>query len=98
LTSVAFPARGSHRRSSRNGGALLNDAPLAEGAHPFWRFTFWHERERLWLEHRETILAGWIRDHPGTRPRTWWSLDAPEPRRQRLARGGTPVSRSPWLR
>lgn len=27
---------------------------------------------RLWQAHRDQILAGWIEEHPGTRPWVWW--------------------------
>lgn len=27
---------------------------------------------RLWQAHRDKILAGWIEEHPGTRPWVWW--------------------------
>jgi hypothetical protein len=33
-----------------------------------------------WEECRAEVLAGWVREKPGTRPSTWWRLDAPEPR------------------
>ncbi len=32
---------------------------------------------RLWEIHRETVLAEWIRHHPGTRPLPFWMWDAP---------------------
>jgi hypothetical protein len=36
----------------------------------------------LWRAHRDVLLAVFVRDHPGTRPSTWWHVDAPEMRRQ----------------
>ena len=35
-----------------------------------------------WNEVGAGILAAWIRSKPGTRPRMWWRLDAPESDRQ----------------
>jgi hypothetical protein len=35
------------------------------------------ELQKLWVEVREDLLAEWIADHPGSRPRLWWQLDAP---------------------
>jgi len=32
---------------------------------------------RLWEQHREEVLAVWIPQFPGTRPRCWWMHDAP---------------------
>jgi hypothetical protein len=43
----------------------------------------------LWREHRAAVLAWWVGEHPGTRPRWWWRHDAPGPR-QRLGGIGTP--------
>ncbi len=34
----------------------------------------WHV---LWEQLRDTIMAEWIRNHPGTRPWAWWGFDAP---------------------
>lgn len=39
------------------------------------------ELEALWREHGPEIVADWIREHPGTRPWSWWQYGAPEPRR-----------------
>ncbi len=59
-------------------------------------------REVMWAAVRDEILAEWIAERPGTRPRMWWRLDAPrwadpynrgtmaEPRR-RMGGTGTPV-------
>lgn len=30
-----------------------------------------------WLVARDVLLAGWIHEHPGTRPWGWWRFDAP---------------------
>jgi hypothetical protein len=34
-----------------------------------------------WNELRDSLLAKWIADRPGTRPWGWWAFDAPERRR-----------------
>ncbi len=47
------------------------------------------EWQGQWVKHRDTVLREWVRLHPGSRPSTWWAVDAPEPRR-RLAGIGTP--------
>jgi hypothetical protein len=31
----------------------------------------------LWAANRDKILAQWVKDRPGTRPRCWWLFDAP---------------------
>lgn len=36
----------------------------------------------VWQAHRETLLAEFIRLHPGRRPFMWWMLEAPESRRR----------------
>jgi hypothetical protein len=54
--------------------------------------------ESAWAQFREDILADWIAEHPGTRPRCWWAFDSPrlnggdlpEPRR-RVGRPGQVV-------
>lgn len=50
---------------------------------------FWDEPQRGqdWQSVMEDILAGWIRDHPGTRPFAWWRYDAPGPRLRVGGRG-----------
>ena len=32
---------------------------------------------RLWRQWRESLLAAWVAEHPGTRPWAWWQFDAP---------------------
>ncbi|WP_221303999.1 hypothetical protein [Povalibacter uvarum] len=34
---------------------------------------------RVWERHREAAIAEWIKVAPGTRPKFWWTYDAPEP-------------------
>ena len=36
--------------------------------------------QRRWAEVEDVVLAYWIANHPGTRPKTWWRFSAPEPR------------------
>ena len=31
----------------------------------------------LWEQHRNEILAAWVKEKPGTRPARWWEFDAP---------------------
>jgi hypothetical protein len=31
----------------------------------------------LWGHARGEVLAGWVKDHPGTRPSVWWKCEAP---------------------
>jgi len=41
------------------------------------------DRDRMyrdWLRVRESMLAEWIQENPGTRPYAWWEFEAPEPR------------------
>ena len=35
----------------------------------------------LWKVHGPRLTPGFIEQHPGQRPATWWRLEAPEPRR-----------------
>jgi hypothetical protein len=35
----------------------------------------------MWTAVGQDIVAEWVQDAPGTRPRCWWTFDAPEPRR-----------------
>ena len=64
--------------------ALL-DLPLTDeergGAQAFELLDLLYPPDRhlcpLWAEHRRTLLAVWLEEHPGTRPQTWWRVDAP---------------------
>jgi hypothetical protein len=31
----------------------------------------------LWRQHRDALMAEWLREHPGRRPAIWWDSDAP---------------------
>jgi len=46
---------------------------------------------RHWERARDGIMAEWIEDYPGTRPRGWWCFDRPEPWRKRLGGVGDAV-------
>jgi hypothetical protein len=43
--------------------------------------------EALWCEHRDRLLAAWVRERSGSRPWAWWRFNAPEPRRLLSGRG-----------
>lgn len=34
----------------------------------------------MWEQQRDTLLAAWVQERPGTRPWAWWCFDAPEDR------------------
>lgn len=64
------------------------DQPLPEDCTGFTRYGILHDREHArpnlplrvrdyWDMHRDAVLAEWLRDNPGTRPRCWWDWDAP---------------------
>jgi hypothetical protein len=36
----------------------------------------------LWAQYGAEIITWWCKENPGTRPRTWWKFQAPEPRRR----------------
>ena len=46
------------------------------------------EISAAWAQLGAEIVEQWILTRPGTRPRMWWRLDAPEP--GRLSNGGPP--------
>ncbi|MDP2958097.1 MAG: hypothetical protein Q8N53_16845 [Longimicrobiales bacterium] len=66
---------------------LLRDVPTlellemakAEGSNPFKCFGPATEDKLrlLWEAGGAEVLAEWIREHPGTRPSTWWRIVAP---------------------
>ena len=45
-----------------------------------------------WASLAAEIVESWARSHPGTRPRMWWRLDAPEPGR---LSNGAPLGGAP---
>ena len=46
------------------------------------------EISAAWAQLGAEIVEQWILTRPGTRPRMWWRIDAPEP--GRLSNGGPP--------
>jgi len=36
----------------------------------------------MWEQHRDELLEEFAEQHPGQRPKYWWTHDAPEPRRK----------------
>ena len=54
-----------------------------EPENPFIRHTFGGHGTRrehtvsLWEQARPRVLKWWIEHRPGTRPSTWWGIDAP---------------------
>jgi hypothetical protein len=42
---------------------------------------------RLWDEHRDELLAGWIAERPGTRPYAWFEYDLPHGAERRKVAG-----------
>lgn len=51
------------------------------------------EARQMWEVYRDEIMADWIAENPGTRPRAWWWWDAPEMREQTK---GDPPSYPEW--
>lgn len=51
----------------------------------------------LWWENRDRILAEWIRERPGSRPRCWWRFDAPEKLRPKTPPWTTPDEQATLL-
>ncbi len=89
-------ARGLRAEVPANVVALLND----NEPHNAVKF-FMTDRElrAAWDRVRDEILAEWIEEWAGSRPRHWWRFEAPELRR-RLGGTGTPchevLADSPW--
>lgn len=48
-------------------------------------FAEFDHNDDQWPEYRERVLTDWIIRSPGTRPRVWWKLDAPEAIRARVS-------------
>lgn len=57
-----------------------------EQRHALWHhdwfqvFTDDEHEQAAWEHFRAELLADWIRERPGTRPRPWWKFDAPAER------------------
>ncbi len=55
------------------------------------KHTFFHDNAQLsaaWAQIGDEIVKDWIVTRPGTRPRMWWRLSAPEPGRTTDGGGG----------
>jgi hypothetical protein len=47
-----------------------------------WAFHYFEtdeDLEKLWAANRDWVIAQHVAEQPGTRPRLWWTYDAPEP-------------------
>ncbi len=56
------------RELPRDGSRYFFEMDAAPGSDPYLE---------LWEAHREAVLAAWIAERPGTRPKLWWRYDAP---------------------
>ncbi|SIQ11226.1 hypothetical protein SAMN05421829_102331 [Aromatoleum tolulyticum] len=62
---------------------LLLEEPPADDAEALWMLIQHGSRLRaLWAAYGAILLPIWARRHPGTRPRAWWRVEAPEARRR----------------
>ena len=62
--------------------AFLNDLPIPDDSEStFEIFMLDNPNDtalrELWDRARGEVLAGWVKDHPGTRPGAWWKCEAP---------------------
>jgi hypothetical protein len=62
--------------------AYLNDLPTPDDSEStFEIFMLDNPNDtalrELWDRARGEVLAGWVKDHPGTRPGAWWTCEAP---------------------
>lgn len=57
--------------------AILRGEPCPEGGDPFHQFLFGGEERELWQQGGSDVVAEWITERPGTRPRAWWRFEAP---------------------
>jgi len=51
-----------------------------------------YRTEDLWRLYGEEITSEWIKDQPGTRPRTWWHFSSPRKSNERGKRDRYPVT------
>ncbi len=78
-------SRGRRRATSPTAWAWLTDAPMPEDADQWELLDLQHPTSArlldscraLWEQHRNEILAAWVKEKPGTRPARWWEFDAP---------------------
>jgi hypothetical protein len=47
------------------------------------------QTSQLWEEFGPSIVAWWVEENPGTRPKCWWKFTAPQPRRRLGGTGAT---------
>jgi len=94
-------ARGRRARLSAGIWAFLNDEPIPEEEGParddyigleyFENIVTGHRQTvplaEIWDAHRAAVLAEWIEERPGSRPKCWWTFDAPPAARRRRDAG-----------
>ena len=69
--------------------SLLTDAPYPRRGNPFWRLVWIARAPLLWVQHREAVLADWVKERPGTRPNSWWQFEMPLRQRDQLGGQGS---------
>ena len=62
--------------------AFLNDLPAPDDTESTFEIFMLDDPNgealrELWGRARGEVLAGWLKDHPGTRPSAWWKCEAP---------------------
>jgi hypothetical protein len=62
--------------------AFLNDLPTPNDSESTFEIFMLDNPDgdalrELWGRARGEVLAGWVKDHPGTRPGAWWKCEAP---------------------
>lgn len=88
--------------------AFLNDEPIPDGDGETKFDIFMLDNpngealRELWDRARGEVLAGWVKDHPGTRPGAWWKCEVPSEPRKQLSGAGCPawlvLAYAPWHR
>jgi hypothetical protein len=67
---------------------FLSDGLLGkDSGKRLWLYTM-SDKQKLWLENKESILPAWICANPGTRPSFWWLHDAPRITPESISRLG----------
>ena len=54
-----------------------------------WEYLIAGDLRLVWREHGEAVVAWHVKRWPGSRPRRWWTYDAPSPRRRLSGVGDT---------
>ena len=67
------------RELPRDGSRYLFEMDAELGSDPYLE---------LWGAHKDAVLAAWVAERSGTRPRLWWRYDAP--------RWNAPAERRDW--